>query len=65
MLACRARGASDADLAVFEHQLDTWQALTPDEGAHSVRVDTSLPLDRDDAGRKPGAAIILRPDWLM
>ncbi|MCL4792391.1 MAG: hypothetical protein KJ040_10115, partial [Gammaproteobacteria bacterium] len=43
----RARGASDADLEVLEHQLDHWQALTADERTHAVQVDTSRPLDRD------------------
>ncbi|MCB1596648.1 MAG: AAA family ATPase, partial [Gammaproteobacteria bacterium] len=46
-IVSRARGASDADLAVLEHQLDRWQPLTADEKAHAVQVDTSLPLDRD------------------
>ena len=46
-IVSRARGASDADLAVLEHQLDTWEPLTADENAHAVQVDTSLPLDPD------------------
>lgn len=47
-IANRARGASDADLAVLEHQLDTWQPLTADESADALRVDTGIPLDRDE-----------------
>ncbi|MDP2323825.1 MAG: AAA family ATPase [Gammaproteobacteria bacterium] len=47
-IANRARGASDAELAVLEHQLDTWQPLTLDEGAQAVRVDTAIPLDLDN-----------------
>jgi aminoglycoside phosphotransferase family enzyme/predicted kinase len=43
----RARGASDADLTVLEHQLKAWQPLTPDESVHALRVDTSAALDLD------------------
>lgn len=47
-IVSRTRGASDADLAVLEHQLDRWQPLTTDESAHALQVDTSLPLDRGE-----------------
>lgn len=47
-IVSRARGASDADLEILEHQLDSWQPLTPDECPHVLRVDTGMPLDTDE-----------------
>jgi aminoglycoside phosphotransferase family enzyme/predicted kinase len=44
-IVSRARGASDADLGVLEHQLDSWEPLTPDESRHALRVDTGTPVD--------------------
>jgi aminoglycoside phosphotransferase family enzyme len=44
--------ASDADLAVLEHQLRTQEPLAPDELDAVVRYDADAPLDR---ARAPGA----------
>ena len=46
-IVTRARGASDADLAILEHQLESWQPLTADERLHALRVDTAEPLYAD------------------
>ena len=40
-IVSRARGASDADLAVLDHQLKSWQPLTADESVYALRMDTS------------------------
>ena len=40
-IVSRARGASDANLAVLEHQLKSWQPLTADESVYALRMDTS------------------------
>ena len=36
----REKGASDADLAVLEHQITHWQALRDEEQIHALVVDT-------------------------
>jgi aminoglycoside phosphotransferase family enzyme/predicted kinase len=41
----RARGASDADVAILEHQLANWQPLPDDMAAHCLRIDTTRPFD--------------------
>ena len=38
--------ASDADLAVLEHQLDTEERLAADEMRDVVRYDADAPLER-------------------
>lgn len=41
----REQGVSDADRAVLEHQLSTWQALSGDDAGHCIRIDTTRALD--------------------
>ena len=41
----RSGDASDADLAVLEHQLAVYQPLKADEQAHTVNIDTEAPFD--------------------
>ncbi len=41
----RERGASDANLAVLEHQLAAWQELPESGLAHCIRIDTQAPFD--------------------
>jgi predicted kinase len=41
----RQPGASDADLAVLEHQLATWQPLHESEEAQAIRIDTEATFD--------------------
>lgn len=43
----RVQGASDADVAVLEHQLAQWPVLTDEEQVYAIRVDTEKPLDID------------------
>ena len=44
--AARATDASDADLAVLDHQLRTQEPLSPVERACTIDVDAATPLDR-------------------
>ncbi len=46
------RGASDADIAVLEHQLRTQEPLAPDEQAFVVPYDAGAPMER---ARDPSA----------
>ncbi|MCW8827895.1 MAG: AAA family ATPase [Gammaproteobacteria bacterium] len=46
-IVSRKKGASDADLAVLEHQLAGWQPLTAAEQALSLEVDTACWPDTD------------------
>jgi aminoglycoside phosphotransferase family enzyme/predicted kinase len=39
-IVSREKGASDADLAVLEHQITHWQTLRDEEQAHTLVVDT-------------------------
>jgi len=59
--ARHARGsdASDADVAVLEHQIATREALTAPERAHAVIYDAEAPVE---AARAPGAwsAVVAR-----
>lgn len=41
----REKGASDADLAVLEHQLEGWQPLAGEDAARAIRIDTTRPFD--------------------
>ena len=41
----RGKGASDADLAVLEHQLANWQALPESDAASCIRIDTQAAFD--------------------
>jgi len=41
----RAKGASDANLDILEHQLAGWQELPESDRASCIRIDTQLPLD--------------------
>ena len=53
-LAQRSReggGASDADIAVLEHQLRTQEPLAPDEQAFVVDFDAEAPLEASRAPR--------------
>lgn len=43
----REKGASDADLAVLEHQITHWQELRDEEQIHVLRVDTERPVNID------------------
>lgn len=51
-IVSRTRGASDADLAVLDHQLRSWQPLTPDESDCALRVDTSAAPKLDELTAK-------------
>lgn len=44
-IAAREKGASDADLAILEHQLAGWQPLTGAAAEHCIRIDTTQPFD--------------------
>jgi hypothetical protein len=41
----REQGVSDADRAVLEHQLSTWQPLAGQDQAHCIEVDTTAAPD--------------------
>lgn len=47
-IANRPQGASDADIAVLESQLASWQPLLPEEKARLVLIDTEQPLDPEE-----------------
>ncbi len=44
--ATEGRDASDADLAVLDHQLRVQEPLTPDERADAVTYDSEVPFER-------------------
>jgi predicted kinase len=46
-IVSREKGASDADLAVLEHQVTNWQALRDEEQVHTLVVDTEMSLDME------------------
>lgn len=50
--AARNHDASEADLAVLEHQLQSAEALTPDERRHTITIDTLIPLEAEDFRRR-------------
>jgi len=43
----RAHDVSDANLAVLEHQLSNWQALSDSERSSLITIDTTEPVDID------------------
>jgi predicted kinase len=51
------RDASEADLAVLEHQLRTHEPLDPAERRAAVRVDTARPNDYAKLAAKLGARL--------
>ena len=51
----REQGVSDADRAVLEHQLSTWQALSGDDAGHCLRIDTTATLEIGDLLAQIGA----------
>ena len=46
-IARRARGVSDADRTVLEHQLTNWQELSDEDQAYCIRIDTEFTVDID------------------
>ncbi len=59
-IACRAaegHDASDADLAVLDHQLRVQEPLAPDELADAVTYDSEAPLERAHAAASWSAVI--------
>lgn len=50
--AAHGTDASEANLAVLDHQLQTQEPLTPDERRFAIGVDATMPLD---AARDPAA----------
>jgi aminoglycoside phosphotransferase family enzyme/predicted kinase len=57
-----ARDASDADVAILEHQLAVRQPLAPEEQAIAERVDTGDDAARGRAIRRIAARLAARPD---
>lgn len=61
-IASRPREVSDADLAVLERQIASWQPLSDAEQQDTIRIDTGQPFDaphclaqiRDRAGKQTG-----------
>jgi len=55
----RAKGASDANLDILEHQLASWQALPEGDAASCIRIDTQAPFDAGavQAGIEAGGAV--------
>ena len=51
-IVSREKGASDADLAVLEHQLDSWEPLAEEEGAYSLVVNTEKGLSNTELFRQ-------------
>jgi len=44
-IAQRAKGVSDANLDILEHQLASWRALPDSDAASCIRIDTQAPFD--------------------
>jgi len=57
-----ARDASDADLAILEHQLAVRQPLAPEEQAIAERVDTGEEATRERAIRRIAERLAALPD---
>ena len=55
--ATEGHDASDADLAVLDHQLRTQEPLAPDERADVVTYDSEAPLERARAAASWGAVV--------
>ncbi|MFO7592586.1 MAG: AAA family ATPase [Pseudomonadota bacterium] len=51
-IVSRGKGASDADLAVLEHQLDGWEPLAEEEKSYSLVVDTEKVLSNTELSRE-------------